>query len=129
MPKKRLFFRQRACSLRRAGFCRKAAKTHTCSLRGIFPRAHVAVKNDPNFLPPAGGKLCEAGAEPDFAGRGQTVIFASYNPPEGFKSYRRRWLRMDAADYWQLFCDTGAPEAYMLFRGARQEEGPCPRNR
>ena len=27
---------------------------------GIFPHAHVAVKNDPKFFPPAGGKLCEA---------------------------------------------------------------------
>ena len=27
----------------------QAAKFHTGSLRGIFPHAHVAVKNDPNF--------------------------------------------------------------------------------
>ena len=37
----------------------QAAKFHTGSLRGVFPHAHVAVKNDPNFLPPEGGKLCE----------------------------------------------------------------------
>ena len=37
----------------------QAAKFHTGSLRGVFPHAHVAVKNDPNFLTPAGGKLCE----------------------------------------------------------------------
>ena len=30
------------------------------SLRGIFSHAHVARENDFNFLPPAGGKLCEA---------------------------------------------------------------------
>ena len=42
-----------------------AAKFHTGSLRGIFPHAHVAVKNDPIFLPPAGGKLCEVfGGDP-----------------------------------------------------------------
>ena len=35
-------------------------KFHTGSLRGIFSHAHVARENDFNFLPPAGGKLCEA---------------------------------------------------------------------
>ena len=38
----------------------QASKFHTGSLRGIFPHAHVAEKNDLNFFPPAGGKLCEA---------------------------------------------------------------------
>ena len=28
----------------------RAQKFHTGSLRGIFPHAHVALKNDPNFL-------------------------------------------------------------------------------
>ena len=54
------FFCQKACSLLRAYFLCHAQKVHTCSLRSIFPHAHVAVKNDLNFLPPAGGKLCEA---------------------------------------------------------------------
>ena len=27
-------------------------------------------------------------------------------------------LRMKPEDYWQLFCMTGAPEAYMLYRKA-----------
>ena len=35
-------------------------KFHTGSLRSIFSHAHVARENDFNFLPPAGGKLCEA---------------------------------------------------------------------
>lgn len=26
-------------------------------------------------------------------------------------------------DYWELFCDTGAPEAYLLWRG--QQEAVC----
>lgn len=28
-----------------------------------------------------------------------------------------------AMDYWELFCDTGAPEAYLLWRG--QQEAVC----
>jgi hypothetical protein len=40
-----------------------AHKFHTCSLKGIFPHAHVAVKINLIFLPPAGGKLCEAHLE------------------------------------------------------------------
>ena len=35
-------------------------KFRTDSLRGIFSHAHVERENDLNFLPPAGGKLCEA---------------------------------------------------------------------
>ena len=37
-----------------------AYKFHTCSLSSIFSHAHVARENDFTFLPPAGGKLCEA---------------------------------------------------------------------
>ena len=37
-----------------------AHKFHTCSLSSIFSHAHVARENDFTFLPPAGGKLCEA---------------------------------------------------------------------
>ena len=37
-----------------------AHKFHTCSLSSIFSHAHVARENDCTFLPPAGGKLCEA---------------------------------------------------------------------
>ena len=38
----------------------QAHKFHTCSLSSIFSHAHVARENDCTFLPPAGGKLCEA---------------------------------------------------------------------
>ena len=31
---------------------------------------------------------------------------------------------MQAENYWQLFMDTGAPEAYMLYRAA-EEEAVC----
>ena len=31
---------------------------------------------------------------------------------------------MDAANYWELFSKTGAPELYMLYRAA-QEETSC----
>jgi hypothetical protein len=37
-----------------------AHEFHTYSLRGIFSHAHVARENNFTFLPPAGGKLCEA---------------------------------------------------------------------
>lgn len=31
---------------------------------------------------------------------------------------------MNAADFWQIFLETGAPEAYMLYNSAlRMEEG------
>ena len=41
---------------------------------------------------------------------------------------------MDAVDYWQLFLETGAPEAYMLYISAMKSEdshvyddsGHCP---
>ena len=41
---------------------------------------------------------------------------------------------MDAANYWQLFLDTGAPEMYLLYQQARKTEenyvsdhsGHCP---
>lgn len=29
---------------------------------------------------------------------------------------------MDAANYWQLFMDTGAPEMYLLYQRARKAE-------
>ena len=29
---------------------------------------------------------------------------------------------MDAANYWQLFIDTGAPEMYLLYQQARKTE-------
>ena len=37
-----------------------AHKVHTCSLKSIFSHAHVVRENNFTFLPPAGGKLCEA---------------------------------------------------------------------
>ena len=30
---------------------------------------------------------------------------------------------MNAANYWQLFLDTGAPELYLLYQKARKTEG------
>lgn len=30
---------------------------------------------------------------------------------------------MTVQDYWQLFLDTGAPEAYLLYHKARRMEG------
>lgn len=30
---------------------------------------------------------------------------------------------MDSADYWNVFLETGAPEAYLLFSAARKTEG------
>ena len=30
---------------------------------------------------------------------------------------------MDVAAYWQMFLDTGAPEAYLLFRTTSKTEG------
>lgn len=29
---------------------------------------------------------------------------------------------MNASDYWQLFMETGAPEAYLLYQNARKTE-------
>lgn len=30
---------------------------------------------------------------------------------------------MNAMDYWQLFMETGAPEAYLLYSRQREKEG------
>ena len=36
---------------------------------------------------------------------------------------------LSAADYWQLFAQTGSPEAYMLYsQKLRMEEGNAPEN-
>jgi len=35
--------------------------------------------------------------------------------------------KLNAADYWQLFAQTGSPEAYMLYtRQLKMEEGNVP---
>lgn len=34
---------------------------------------------------------------------------------------------MDEAAYWEIFCETGAPEAYMLYCACREEE-ECPQD-
>ncbi len=42
-------------------------------------------------------------------------------------------MRMNAADYWQIFMDTGAPEMYLMYHKAKRQEdthvldntGPC----
>ena len=31
-------------------------------------------------------------------------------------------MRMNSQEYWQLFMETGAPEAYLLFNNARKME-------
>ena len=36
----------------------------------------------------------------------------------------RAWEVNGMDDFWELFCQTGAPEAYMLYRAA-QEENAC----
>ena len=36
---------------------------------------------------------------------------------------RHPWLEERTVDYWELFWDTGAPEAYLLWRG--QQEAVC----
>lgn len=30
---------------------------------------------------------------------------------------------MNAGDYWQLFLETGAPEAYLMYKDQRKTEG------
>lgn len=36
----------------------------------------------------------------------------------------RAWEVNGMDDFWELFCQTGAPEVYMLYRAA-QEENAC----
>lgn len=33
---------------------------------------------------------------------------------------------MDALYYWELFCATGDPEAYMLYRAAEEQQAQGP---
>ena len=32
---------------------------------------------------------------------------------------------MKATDYWQLFLETGAPEAYLMYSAQRRSEAKC----
>ena len=67
--------------------------------------------------------MCGNGAAAKRTRAGQNLCAANFPCDNLWPDLHAKSREVTAMDYWELFCDTGAPEAYLLWRG--QQEAVC----
>ena len=67
--------------------------------------------------------MCGNGAAAEQTRAGQNLRAANFPCDNLRPDLHAKSGEVTAMDYWELFCDTGAPEAYLLWRG--QQEAAC----